>query len=179
MENIYTNRTLTIFPGPATKVVIEAKLSSLGQGLYFSTQYTEYEARARAWRACSWGSDVGQFADHCPEVALFAKWHLCYLNSGPVHYLANGLYWAGCDGWCDGKPNSPPNLDSFKKTVIWGSAPGDSDNESRMLELFETRDKSGLIALLTDRIVGLMDAFDADMNALFGEGTIVRKRKET
>lgn len=61
--------------------------------------------------------------EHIPEWEPYIKWHLCSTN-GPLHYIANSLYWLGVDQqWCKGKPNDPPNWEHFKSTAIWHHAP--------------------------------------------------------
>jgi len=56
-----------------------------------------------------------------PDLEKYLKWHLASTD-GPLHYIANSLYWAGKNGWCDGKPNDPPNLEYFRSTAVWPDA---------------------------------------------------------
>lgn len=62
-----------------------------------------------------------EVADAFPELAPFIKWHLCSTD-GPLHYVANSLYWAGQSGWTKGGNNDPPNLEHFRSTAIWPEA---------------------------------------------------------
>jgi hypothetical protein len=58
-----------------------------------------------------------------PELAPFIKWHLSDTD-GPMHYIANTLYWLGYDRrWSDGKPDSPPNLEHARNTAVWPDMP--------------------------------------------------------
>lgn len=59
-----------------------------------------------------------------PELAPLIKWHLMD-STGPMHYTANALYWAGHCGYRDGEKNSPPNIDHLKSTIIYGVLPDD------------------------------------------------------
>lgn len=122
--------------------------------------------------ACGMGGEVFErhlSAAYQSLIARVRRWHLTNAFKGPMHYIDDALYWAGCLGWCSGEPTSPPNLEHFKSTVVWGAAKDDADNEARMLELFEARDKAGLTELLQNRFRTLMETFDADMRELFGD----------
>lgn len=57
-----------------------------------------------------------------PQLAPFIKWHLVSSDE-PMHYVANTLYWLGYSGWCDGKPDSPPNLKHARSTAVWEDMP--------------------------------------------------------
>ncbi len=50
-----------------------------------------------------------------PELTPLLKWHLCS-SDGPMHYVADSLYWAGRKEW--GKLN----LKTFRSTAIWPDA---------------------------------------------------------
>lgn len=71
-----------------------------------------------------------EIAEHFPELAPLIKWHGTSTDQ-PTHYVANGLYWAGHQGFRDGKDNSPPNLAYLEGTVIWGVLPGETRSFSR------------------------------------------------
>jgi hypothetical protein len=179
-ERVIAQRKFTkVIDGGATKVTIKAELTDLGQGAYFSMTFTESERVGRGpsayYRECCWGAGVERFAEHFPEVKQFTKWHLVNVNRGPMHYMANALYWAGCQGWCDGKPNSPPNWDHFRSTIVWGGASTDKRNTNNLREAFDARNAPRIKELLNRRFERLMNAFDADMNTLFGAGTITQR----
>lgn len=155
--------------GTRLRVTLVAQLHDLGQGPYFSLTHETYELVGRRWREYSFGCGVEQWADHFPEVMPFAKWHLMSVKSGPMHYEANALYWAGHSGWCDGKDNSPPNETYLKSTIVYGSVAGDEDVD--LMEL----DKEGLRQWLRNRFDPMMRAFDEDMRRLFPEYELVAK----
>jgi len=101
-----------------------------------------------------------EIAEHFPELAKYIKWHLCS-SDGPLHYVANTLYWLGYSGWCDGKKDSPPNFDYAKKTAIWPDMPESfvCDKDVRLLKV--TRDAAALPvkAVLTERLEGMLVEF--------------------
>lgn len=96
-----------------------------------------------------------EIAKRCPELAPYIKWHLCSTD-GPLHYIANSLYWAGKSGWCDGKPNDPPNLDHFRSTAIWPNA-GES---------IPGLPRQSLISMLEKRLPELMSEFQEAVESL-------------
>jgi hypothetical protein len=63
-----------------------------------------------------------EIAKHFPELAPLIPYHLCSTD-GPMHYIANTLYWLGKSGWTDSKPNSPPHLEHARKTACWPDMP--------------------------------------------------------
>lgn len=78
-------------------------------------------------------SKNGRWVDECggcihdeisklfPQLRPLIKYHLVS-SDGPMHYIANSLYWGGYNQkWCDGKAGSPPNYDYFRKTALWPS----------------------------------------------------------
>lgn len=63
-----------------------------------------------------------EIAKHFPELACLIQWHLMSTD-GPLHYVANTLYWLGYSGWTDGKHNSPPNIEHARSTAVWPNMP--------------------------------------------------------
>jgi hypothetical protein len=57
-----------------------------------------------------------------PELEPYLKWHLVSSDK-PMHYIANTLYWLGYSGWCNGKPNDPPNLQYARESAVWPDMP--------------------------------------------------------
>lgn len=87
-----------------------------------------------------------------PELAPLIQWHLCSTD-GPMHYIENAKYWAGLSGYCDGKPNSPPNERHLKSTIVYGALPDDSGvdpmalaKEGRLVEWLNARTEKLLAA---------------------------------
>lgn len=87
-----------------------------------------------------------EIAQVFPELAPFLKWHNCS-SDGPMHYVANSLYWAGQTKW------EKPNLAHFRSTAIWPDA-----TEQDMLTVTE--------AILLARLPALMAEFKTAMLAL-------------
>jgi hypothetical protein len=124
----------------------------------------------------SWVDDAGgclheEIVKHFPAYAPYIKWHLTS-SDGPMHYVENTLYWLGWSGWCDGRPNSPPNLQHARKTAVWPELP-----ETFLAPLLPgdiAGGKLGLFKPLTDpikqalneRLPALMQEFKRDMEAL-------------
>lgn len=111
-------------------------------------------------------------AKHFPELAPFIKWHLTSAD-GPMHYLANALYWAGYSGFRDGKPTSPPNLEHLKTTILYGVLPGDGQFDLEDCIYSDARgfswneaNANKLRDWLNTRVAGLMAAFKADVEKL-------------
>jgi hypothetical protein len=88
-----------------------------------------------------------EIARHFPGLAPLLKWHLTSTD-GPMHYLANTLYWLGRSGYTDGKPNSPPNLEYARSTAVWPEMPADVTESE-----------------LRERLPALLSAFHTDMEA--------------
>jgi len=63
-----------------------------------------------------------EIATAFPELVPLLPWHLVSTD-GPMHYIENTLYWLGRRGYCDGKPNSPPNLAYARNTASWTDMP--------------------------------------------------------
>ena len=87
-----------------------------------------------------------EIAQVFPELAPFIKWHLCE-SDGPMHYVANSLYWAGKTKW------EKPNLKNFRATAIWPDA-----TEQDMASATE--------ASLMARLPALMDEFRSAVESL-------------
>ena len=91
-----------------------------------------------------------EVAERFPELAPFIKWHLVS-SDGPLHYVANTLYWLGKSGWCDGKPDSPPNLAHARSSAVWPDMP----------ESFLSMTKEDMTAVLNTRLPALLAEFRA------------------
>ena len=107
-----------------------------------------------------------------PQLAPYIRWHLSSTD-GPMHYVANGKYWAGHCGWRDGKPDSPPNLEHLKSTIVYGVLPTDAEfdladhiySDARGFSWNEARAHS-LEAWLMTRLEAMMAAFKLDVESL-------------
>lgn len=90
-----------------------------------------------------------------PELREAIRFHLVSQRAGPVHYIENAAYWLGWRGWCDGKPNSPPNFDNFLSAACIGALPEDSETDWHKFLQLPPRE-SELIALLQIRLPKLV-----------------------
>jgi hypothetical protein len=109
---------------------------------------------------------------HLPRLNKFIQWHLVSID-GPMHYIANSLYWAGLQGWTSGKPDSPPNLENLKSTCNW-------EGDDRALRLLMGSGKKNnpvnrikaaiLTRILTRRLESVLSRFLSAMADLFGDG---------
>lgn len=69
-------------------------------------------ARGGRWQEDTAGMLHDTIARHFPKLRNLLPWHLTFVNSGPMHYEANAVYW-----WEQG------DLDHFKSTIVFGGAP--------------------------------------------------------
>jgi hypothetical protein len=80
------------------------------------------------------GTDIGGGADHetavlvWPEIAPVVAFHLWGPRTGPMHYVANAVYWwelaLGYSRWALGGGQDPAAI--FASHCHWGSVPGDN-----------------------------------------------------
>ena len=139
-----------------------AEIHSLGgQHPYFSLTCWYKGARGYEGGGAAHEEIIARF----PELKPFVKWHLCSTD-GPLHYIANSLYWAGFLGYCNGKPNDPPNIEYLKSTCIYGALEDDQDYD------IASMDKDQLKAWLEGRLDRLIDRFLAEMQVLFPDLTV-------
>ena len=111
----------------------------------FAATATIYDAKRGGDKCEACGCLHEDIAEHFPGLAHLLKWHLTSTD-GPMHYLANTLYWLGRSGYTDGKPGSPPNLDHARKTAVWPDMPANVTESE-----------------LRERLPALLSAFRADM----------------
>ncbi len=86
-----------------------------------TAEVTTPESRARSDIEAG-GCMHDEVATAFPELAPLVKWHLVSTD-GPLYYVENTMYWLGRRGYCDGKPNSPPNLALARATSVWPDMP--------------------------------------------------------
>jgi hypothetical protein len=117
-----------------------------------------YKPGRRDCEAC--GMLHKEIAEHFPELAPFIKWHLTSTD-GPMHYVANTLYWLGYDTqWCDGRHGSPPSLEYARSTAVWPDMPED------MLETSKKYTQEKITTLLLARQEKLLQEFREAMELL-------------
>lgn len=159
--------------GEKYEITAEADITSLGnQHPYFSLT-ADIVRIAKSGRRVedSCGCLHDEIKKHFPKLAKYIRWHLVSVDE-PVHYLANSLYWAGLQGWTDGKESSPPRLDYLKSTCQW-------EGDDKILRLLTGRGnkkniinriKSAILTrILNNRKAAVMAAFLHDMAELFGQ----------
>jgi hypothetical protein len=172
---VYAKRAYTGLPfkepgrrNPLTRKVT-AQLYSLGgkQLPYFSITSSTYDNRGRMIS----GGATGE--EGAGPLAPYVKWHLTSTD-GPMHYLANAMYWAGFNE--DGSPSKwhstarydgervPPRWDSVANVIVLGSVEGDPDVHALSLMPGLT-----LRRFLIEREPKVIAAFKADMLRLFEE----------
>lgn len=144
--------------------VLTAELHQIGkQSPYFSLTYDGYELRGNLKRSSSSGamsSDHPALAES--KIGKYHKWHLVSVDDGPLHYLANAMYW-GEQG----------NFDYFKNTIVFGEWDPDEEHMADVLAFLDEHPETGLPtgfvrSWLINRFDSLMAKFDADMMELFG-----------
>lgn len=124
------------------------------------------------WVEDSGGCVHDEIRTHFPELAPFIKWHLTSTD-GPMHYVANTMYWLGWCGYCDGKPTSPPNLKHARNTAVWPELPEEflcpdpnpdwlRDGQPMLWE----PDRLQIEQVLKDRLPALMEEFKRDVLSL-------------
>ena len=81
---------------------------------------------------------------HFPELMHLAKWHLFDRETGPMHYIANTMYWARpMTDWF--------NLEYARNTAIWPDATPEQLNDKQQL---------------LDRLPMLMTEFESTMKQI-------------
>ena len=78
-----------------------------------------YEIKNGAARWIAGGCQHEEIKKHFPELAKYIKWHLCGTD-GPMHYIANTLYFAG-DADCWGRRPGDPI--GYEKTIKFEGFP--------------------------------------------------------
>lgn len=123
-------------------------------------------------------------------LAPLIKWHGC-TNAGPLHYVANTLYWLGyCDPqWCRdsaaiapaARPHDtrPPNIEHARKCAVWPDLPESliCPPDVRMLVVTRKAAELPVRALLAERLPSLVAEFHAATNAI--EWDVVVPRPST
>lgn len=99
-----------------------------------------------------------------PDLAPLVQWHLVSTD-GPLHYLANALYWMDfIKGIYKLKPESNVKdpgrsitVEAFKNTVVWGAIPGDTDAD--LEKMTGAGDRALVGDMLQARLPALMEKF--------------------
>jgi hypothetical protein len=133
------------------------------QAPYFSITMDEYkQRRVNERELLSAGLQHGLVRELFPELAPLIRWHLTSTD-GPMHYLANGLYWYDCHhgkqkhARPEDKERAP---DAFAHTVVLGALSDDME-----LTLLLALSRNEVEAYLKARLPRLLAAFQADIRA--------------
>ena len=104
---------------------------------------------------------------HIPELAKYLKWQLCSTD-GPMHYIANTLYWLGYKGRCDGRYDSPPNLKYARGTAAWPELPESyiCHPDVRLLKITRDAAEKEITSALEARLPALLIEFKHDVEEL-------------
>jgi hypothetical protein len=105
------------------------------QAPHFTITGETQEQRHGRWADDSGGCIHDQIATHFPELAPLIKWHLFSVGKGPMHYIANAIYWwehaMGVrtfqypHEWQKyGSPHEA-GIAHFKSTIVFGALPDD------------------------------------------------------
>lgn len=159
VKNANRSRDTASYPvtgyGRSAKIKWKAQLHCIGaQPAYFSVTG---EVR-NPWRRdiLAGGQLHGELADvrlvgHDAMLPEIVRWHLTSVADGPMHYLANSLYWF-----------EQGNLEYFRNACVFGAVEGD---------VMPTTLAEATV-FLRARKPALMAAFERDMVAWFGADVV-------
>lgn len=120
-----------------------------GHNTFSITATIEEKLRNGRWIEREGGCLHEDIAKHFPDLAPLIRWHLVS-SDGPMHYIANTLYWLGYSGFCDGKPTSPPNLEHARNAACWPDMPASFLKPLATMDLVTLALNHRLPALLTE-----------------------------
>jgi len=107
-----------------------------------------------------------------PELAHLIKWHLSSTD-GPMHYIANTLFWLGYQGYCGGELKDPPNLEFARNTAVWPDMPETliCPFELRILKVGESKAEKQALAdsvadKLKNRLNALLEGMKSDIEGI-------------
>ena len=92
-----------------------------GHNTFSITAYVQ-ELHYSSWVMRESGCLHKEVVQYFPQLAHLIKWHSTS-SDGPLHYIENTMFWLGYRGWCNGKLNSPPNLQFARETAVWPDLP--------------------------------------------------------
>ena len=97
-----------------------------------------------------------------PKLKPLVRWHLCGMETGPMHYIENALYHAGF--WMDTYGDSR-NIEHLKSTIVYGALERDDclDDGSALEEELATMNPIEFRAWLENRFELLMKQFESDI----------------
>lgn len=118
-------------------------------------------------RLVSAGCLHDEVAKAFPELTPLIAYHLMS-SDGPLHYLANTLYWLGYDTrWCNGAQADPPSLSHARKSAVWPHMP---ESMVRSCDASDTGavelQRAHATKVLTERLDGIRHEFRAAVLSL-------------
>lgn len=163
--------------GVKQRLVAHYGLQKLGeQEPYFAITADLYDFSERRGRfiLSSCGCLHELIVKRMPELIPLIRWHLTFVNRGPIYYLDNGMFWF--ERSLLGNPTpaykgdwtayGDKALELFKKTIVYGASEEyDRIEESILKYRTDTEACKGFIrAWLEERLPEVMRQFHADMN---------------
>lgn len=158
-ETIIAERTFTVKVDSKRTLVARAAITHLGNNNdnYFHItgyMYTMSRVSGEPYHPGlgyieSCGMLHDEIREHIPELVPYLKWHGVGVKFGPMHYIANSLYW-----------RTEGNVEYFKSTCVFGAVEGDEDFDVMESSAEETA------AWLDQRRPALLGEFHADMEVL-------------
>lgn len=126
----------------------------------------EVQIGSQEWLYTRGGRDDVIISRHFPDLAPLQRWQLCALGEGPLHYLANALFWL--DRAAERIPRGTSSIDKqaidlFRETIIYGELPVDGAWD--LSRDPKTLDREAVRAWLEARLPALLERFEADMRA--------------
>lgn len=130
--------------------------------------HNTFSITGELWRSGASGAKLGsdciecgmlhkRFAKMWPHMAKYIKWHLTSTD-GPLHYVANTLFWVGIAQKGGDKYRSADDACNFvRDTAVWPELLDE--------EILNT-DEATFKKRLEDRLPALMVEFQKDMEAL-------------
>lgn len=162
---------------------IEYGMHKIGeQEPYFSATHETQEVFANGrTRDYSFGASLD--TELFPELQRAVRWHLFFYPSGPMHYVANAIYWAeqiaGVSEW-PRRDYDPDPTEAFDHTVVFGALEGDArpsldpfpddDMGDADPKTYRDHKRAHVRRVVTEwceaRLPKLLDAFRADMERI-------------
>jgi len=94
---------------------------------HFYITGTEQRMASRGkWSEISGGTMARSIKKHFPELKPLLRWHSCFIDSGPLHYVANAKYWASIAAKLNTSSSNHNPVKGFKSTVAFGAVEGDA-----------------------------------------------------
>jgi hypothetical protein len=124
------------------KLVVEYGFNKFAEQYpYFSITGNLYIWDRSRWREYAGGCIHKEISQHMPELDELIKWHLCAINNGPMHYMANSMFWFERSMHQVLEPLYKGDtcavgdkaLEHFKSICVYGSAPSYDRIENTLL----------------------------------------------